>query len=137
MKLYLAAPSHLQEDMKLLRKGLNAHRITVTSRWIDLDFSLVPEEEYGAHAQWDFDDIDDAHFVILYNPKAVHKTGTGGRHVETGYALAKGIPIVYIGEVDENVFHHHPGVRAMIRTTKIKGLAEQIVITLLNFREGK
>jgi hypothetical protein len=137
MKLYLAASSPRQEEMRILRKGLAAHRISVTSRWLDMDFDLIPLEEYGNNAILDLEDIDDAHYLVLYNPKADHRTGTGGRHVEAGYALGTGKPIIYIGEKEENVFHYHPLVRARIKQVKIAGLAEQIAITLHNLREGK
>jgi nucleoside 2-deoxyribosyltransferase len=42
-------------------------------------------------------------------PRGTPSTG-GGRHVEFGYALAKGKRVVVIGE-RENVFHHHPSVK--------------------------
>ncbi len=35
--------------------------------------------------------------------------GSGGRHVEFGYALAKGKPIVLVGP-QRNVFHFHSNI---------------------------
>jgi hypothetical protein len=47
--------------------------------------------------------------LLLLKPVASHRTTTGGHHVETGVALAMGMPVVLLGE-RENVFHHHDTV---------------------------
>jgi hypothetical protein len=44
---------------------------------------------------------------ILYNPSKYHNSGTGGRHVELGYAICRVMRIFYIGE-KENIFHFLP-----------------------------
>mgnify|MGYP001616147807 CR=1 FL=1 len=55
------------------------------------------------------EDIDKADAVLSFtHPRGTMTTG-GGRHVEFGYALAKGKKVALIGE-RENIFHDHPSV---------------------------
>lgn len=113
MRVYIAADSHLQEQARVLRDELNFCAVEVTSRWIDAKleaFNPVTEEVLQRAACDNFSDIDRAVFLVAYNPLSRQKSGTGGRHVEMGYALAKTKMVLYVGEKLENVFHRHPGV---------------------------
>lgn len=58
----------------------------------------------GAEARKDLVDIERADIFVLYNPLRYQRMGTGGRHVEMGYALARDKRIIVIGEIEENVF---------------------------------
>jgi nucleoside 2-deoxyribosyltransferase len=113
MRVYIAADSFLQADVKELRDELVNCGVEVTSRWIDAKLeAFYPTSELVLEkaACDNFSDIDRAVFLVAYNPMTRHKSGTGGRHVEMGYALAKTKTVLYVGEKLENVFHRHPGV---------------------------
>jgi nucleoside 2-deoxyribosyltransferase len=57
----------------------------------------------------DLSDIDDADLVVVFSPKNALKVGTGGRHVEFGYAYGIGKPIVLVGK-HGNAFHYLPRI---------------------------
>jgi hypothetical protein len=105
--VYLACDSKLQGAARMLRDKLGTRGIMVTSRWLDNDFTLPwTKEQLYDEALKDLIDIDEAKYFVLYNPKSHHRSGTGGRHFETGYAWATLKPIIYCSEEVENVFHH-------------------------------
>jgi hypothetical protein len=114
MRVYIAADSFLQEEVRVLRNKLRSRGIEVTSHWIDAKLENltvgITEKQLEDAATNNFDDIDRAAYLIAYNPLKRHKQGTGGRHVEMGYALAKFKKVLYVGEKLENVFHRHPNV---------------------------
>lgn len=113
MRVYIAADSHLQAEVRELRDQLEALGIVVTSTWIDAKleaFHPATEEELRQAAEKNFSDINRAVFLIVYNPVIRQKAGTGGRHVELGYALARFKKVLYVGEKLENVFHRAIGV---------------------------
>jgi len=119
MKVYLAADSSQQETMRELRELLRKRNIECTSRWLDVDLlankgQLYSEAELAHWAQTDLEDVESAHVLVAFNPESHQKQGTGGRHVELGYAIAMKIPIIYVGEKRENIFHHHPYVVAVL-----------------------
>lgn len=114
MKVYLAAPYAVRDTVKQLAAELQRVGFTVTSSWLDETHDIKPgtegaavdlnDAQVAAHARQDFADIDKAGQFVLFTAKACGAEGGGGRHVETGYALARGIPVIIIGE-PENVFH--------------------------------
>lgn len=136
MRVYIAADSHLQEEVKLLRSDLTALGIEVTARWIDVKleaFNPVTEDELSKAALGNFLDIDRALYLIAYNPVRRQKSGTGGRHVELGYALAKCKPVLYVGEILENVFHRHPYVKwASSGRDEIREIARDLYVQIFN-----
>jgi nucleoside 2-deoxyribosyltransferase len=90
-----------------LRNHFRRSGVKVTSHWLDLDLSLPHNEERLSNEAWaDLSDIEDADVLILYNPLSHQNKGTGGRHVEMGYALARNKRIIIVGEERENVFQH-------------------------------
>lgn len=123
MKIYLAAPyaarDILKEDLVFWRK----HDHQVTCGWVKGTRPLgtasygisehSTQEEVEAHTQMDFEDIDAADALVLYTAQYLvdragldhnaHNLHSGGRHVETGYALAKDKPVIVVGPL-ENVF---------------------------------
>ena len=109
------------EDGPVLRKvrdDLVRTGFRVSSRWLD-DESSVPATA-GAHregaaarlaaiAHQDIQDIHAADVVVVFNPPEARNVGRGGRHVETGYALALGKKVIIVG-ARGNVFHWLPEI---------------------------
>lgn len=72
----------------------------MTSTWLrELD------ELADAYARVDLADVKRADVLVAMNPPGWERAGTGGRHVEFGYALAHGKHMVLVGE-RSNIFHH-------------------------------
>lgn len=117
MKVYLAGRfSRLPELVDHAAELEDTGFVTVTSRWLRGGHEWVgtPDEEIPvAHnarfAQEDLDDIDAADLIVCFTEPARSGPARGGRHVEMGYALAKGIPILTVGH-RENVFYCLPQV---------------------------
>jgi len=119
IRIYLAADSSCQAKMRELRNHLKLYDIHVTSRWLDVDLEGDKGKTYTPTElqEWAIKDLDDvlgADLLVSYNPIEKQKQGTGGRHVEFGYAIAKGMPIIYCGEKLENIFHYLPHVKSVI-----------------------
>ena len=122
MKIYLAAPYAARNSMRGITGMLEAEGHDVTSQWIwathEIHTGVVdaaPEhaDEYlRVQTADDLADIDRAEAVILFTSGWViancslekSQTTSGGRHIETGYALAKGKRVIVLGE-PENIFH--------------------------------
>lgn len=83
---------------------------TCTARWIDGENECMTTPEKTEWACLDRNDVLLADVLVLVNPTFAHRTGTGGRHVETGVAVATGKPILLLGE-NENIFHRLPQVQ--------------------------
>lgn len=114
MKIYVCARSEDIELARTTRDTLEANGHVVTSRWlkglVGLGATPAPGKastDLRDAAYMDLEDIDLSDCVLAINPKSAHRSGTGGRHVEVGWAMRAGIPVVLMGE-RENVFHHHP-----------------------------
>jgi len=107
MKVYIAAPYPCKEDARLVRTFLETHGINCTSQWIDEEDG----EDSAERAQKDLDDVNEAHVFIALNFLEWEQRGTGGRHVEFGYAIGT-MPIILIGK-RSNVFHHLPEIKVV------------------------
>src|SRR3954463_10615023 len=90
--VYIAAPYPMLAEAMQLRTLLHKHSIDCTSRWIDGESEMSIE-----WANNDLQDVLNAHAVVALNPTTFHNAGTGGRHVEVGYALAHAIPVFVLG----------------------------------------
>lgn len=101
-RIYIAAPWQLKAQARAWRGVLEAGGLTVTSRW--LDTPDVPQDT-DASALECLEDVIAADRLLLINPEAWAAAGTGGRHVEFGYAVAAGKDLHIFG-VRSNVFHH-------------------------------
>ncbi len=123
------------EDAPVLREArvrLVALGCTVTSRWLDAA-TAVPATAQSGHAgagerlsaiaAQDLEDIREADAVVVYNPPEACAIGRGGRHVETGFALALGKPIVVVG-ARGNVFHWLPAIALVSDWTELEGWLE-------------
>ncbi len=119
MKFFIA--SHSQTEADALRQLLELRGHLVTSRWITKDTkfhrgtSAYTDAERSTLARMDEEDVrlaDDG-LVLIAEPSG--RCVPGGKHVETGIALALGRPIYVIGR-RENIFHWHPEVKVFADT---------------------
>lgn len=107
MKIYVAA--HCRWAGLHIAAVLRAAGHEITSRWLDQPFNptgSVPLEERPGIAQQDAEDViaSDA-LVLIAGPDRY----PGGKFVEAGVALGRGIKIVVIGRL-ENMLMWHPAI---------------------------
>ena len=104
-----------------VRRQLQAAGHSVTSRWLDAAAAGPATAQASANeadprladiARQDFEDIERADIVVVFNPAEACSIGRGGRHVETGYALARGKRVVLVG-ARGNVFHWLPEITVL------------------------
>lgn len=106
MKLYLAAPFADREKIAKIGDRLKSLGAVITARWIYGGEEGLSREQI---AILDLADVDACDTLVLFTfPRGTLTTG-GGRHVEFGYAMARGKNLVVIGS-RENVFCHAPNV---------------------------
>lgn len=144
MRAYLAAPYAARERVAEYARDLVRVGIDVTASWLDEEHEInegttgaapaLHPEEVARHAATDLDDIARCDVLVLFTAASLGfdpaDVASGGRHVETGYALAKGIPVLVIGE-PENVFHRLDHANTFTRwvqrvDTWIEALAELV-----------
>ena len=118
MKIYLAAPYATRPQVKARATELTRIGYTVTSRWLnekhavnDATVGAAPaltDQQAAGAAAGDLIDIKSADLLVVFTPRALGYPrdcgNSGGRHVETGYALALGKPVLLVGD-PENIFH--------------------------------
>lgn len=112
--VYLAAPYGARGRIREYAAELEALGYTVTSTWLSETHEInsgsqgaavaLPDEVVSAHAEQDMSDIDQSAVLVLFTAAFLGVEGGGGRHIETGYALAQHLPVVVVGK-PENVFH--------------------------------
>ena len=115
-RVYLAGPYRCRDLIQELRTQLEAGGAYVsTASWLDEDCEITPavtgaapglsDEQVQQFSLADLADVDRAQYVIHVTPAVLDggDPGSGGRHVEVGYALGRGIPVVTVGE-PENIF---------------------------------
>ena len=107
MKVYIAAPYTCRAAAIAVMHVLEAAGHVVTSRWL-----RETNPNCDANAKKDLTDIDNADALLALNFKEWQDKGSGGRHVELGYALALGKRIVLYGP-RTNIFHHLDSVTAV------------------------
>jgi len=110
--IYLAGSWARKYELRDYRNVLEALGYTVTSQWLDegdSPHSVFTPDTPSSHdfsARRDLQDIEASDLVVCFtssDPTAL--TIGGGRHFESGFAYALGIPIVYVG-AREHVFHY-------------------------------
>jgi len=114
MKVYLAARFDRQAEMRERRAELVAAGHVVTSSWLDLP---PPATDDPHRTPWllrmcalmDLRALVVSDVLVAFAERESATWQSGGRHVEFGYALAVGVPVILVGEV-ENIFHHLPQV---------------------------
>lgn len=100
MKAYIAAPYEERNLAIAVMRELEARGVTVTSSWL-----MVVDQNDSPTAEKDLADVAEADMLLAINPSSYANKGTGGRHVELGYAIALGKKIVLAGE-RSNIFHY-------------------------------
>lgn len=124
MKIYLAAPYAARDAVRLRGQELTRIGFTVTASWLDETHEInsdttgaatgLPDAQVAVHAATDLRDIDGSDLLVAFTAGALGVDGgSGGRHVETGYAIALGMPVLVVGE-PENVFHRYPRACAVV-----------------------
>ena len=101
IRVYLAGPLPYQDELRRARYDFHQKRnlFLVTSRWLDLDLNEARSDNIRANlAAHNYTDIDQSNILVVYNPIGYNNVGTGGRHIEVGYAIGKKIPVVSFGQ---------------------------------------
>jgi nucleoside 2-deoxyribosyltransferase len=119
--VYLAGPYAARDLLGRYARELEQIGYHVGTRWLAEDHSITPgtegaavdlaDEQAAQHAMDDLADILLAFTAasVLPADERVKRGTSGGRHIETGYALALNKPVVLVGDA-ENVFHRMPHV---------------------------
>lgn len=116
MKIYLAARFSRQEELCKYARSLETLGHVVTSRWLTgkhgwsgISDHMIPAEEQAVFAREDLEDVEAADLIICFTEPSGSGPARGGRHVEFGYALARGKRCMVVGP-HENVFYTLPTV---------------------------
>lgn len=124
MNVYLAAPYAARDALRKCADDLTRLGHRCTSSWLNETTEIsdgttgvapaITDEQAAAHVRADLYDVGRSDALVVWTWKAAEPIVTGGgnsggRHVETGAAMAKGIPVVVIGE-PENIFHRAANV---------------------------
>ncbi|MCC6909694.1 MAG: hypothetical protein IT430_17295 [Phycisphaerales bacterium] len=131
MKLYIA--SHSQIRARELKSLLENRGYVIVARWITCDSKFghgaqaYTDDERRDLTVMDEEDVRAADALVLIAEEPGHYV-PGGKHVETGIAIALGRPVVVVGQ-RENIFHWHPLV------TQVSSF-EGVVSTLERFRSA-
>jgi nucleoside 2-deoxyribosyltransferase len=115
-QVYLMSQFYDRHRLRHVRTTLETDGIAVLARWIDQEEAELTPADAQRWLQHDLDDLRAADVCLAWSFPCQHGHGTGGRHVELGYALALQKPILLIGS-RENVFHHHPGIHLVAEET--------------------
>jgi len=106
-KIYIAAMFSQRAAMEIIADELKGYGFEIVARWVYGGEDGLSREQI---ALTDIADVDACDTLVAFTQcRGTMHTG-GGRHVEFGYALAKGKKIIVIGD-RETVFHHHPAAR--------------------------
>lgn len=128
MKIYLAAPYSARDRLREIAVELSFDQHQITSRWLFENHEIQPategaswasSQEYIAkHTRQDLEDVTEADLLVVFTGQWIARfwpelantsLHSGGRHVETGYALALSKPVVVMG-ICENVFQRGLGM---------------------------
>lgn len=109
IRIYLAAQFNLRYSLHPVRRQLQEHGIIVHADWLDSPGGDLADPATQAWIERDLSDLQAADVFVALSLPSQHGWGSGGRHVEFGYALALNKPIVLVGK-QENLFHWHESV---------------------------
>lgn len=116
LKVYLAARYSEKHEMFAQAEIFRGRGIEVTSSWLEeshaptIQMSDIAVDDLTFYARNDIRDIESADWLVFSSVEPTTPTVRGGRHVEFGYALAKGKKILVVGP-EENIFHHLPAIQ--------------------------
>jgi hypothetical protein len=120
VKFFIA--SHNRDYARLVKLELERLGHECTSRWITSDTKFgtgeYNDEERQKLALMDEEDVRHATDGLILLAEAVGHLVPGGKHVETGMALAHQYPVYVVGR-RENIFHWHPAVRVFLDTNEL------------------
>lgn len=101
-KIYLAACFEQQKEVCDKAVELEKLGFICTSSWRFEDGEIPPTPAHlNKCAMQDLKDLRDANYFVCLTDQSSQR---GGKHVEFGYALALGMPILIVGR-RENIFH--------------------------------
>ena len=108
---YLAARYSRREELCRYRADVEDRGIKVPARWLNGNHQIddaglsveAAREERERFAAEDFADVTGADLLIAFTEAPRSSNSRGGRHVELGIALGRGMPVVLVGP-RENVF---------------------------------
>jgi len=111
MKIYLAHNFAAREVLPEVVKRLENLGHKCTSTWIFDDTHDLHAHAGSpiASACVDIEDIDQSHCLVLFADQ-YGKTPGRGKYVEFGYAIGMNKRVIVVGEADDCVFYHLPGV---------------------------
>ena len=101
-RIYIAGPWDIREMMPAIARRFEDQGFEITKRWWEHDTDDPNELRECAVADMRGVRTADV-FVVINSQKRGEETS--GKAVETGLALAYGIPIILVGE-RSNIFHH-------------------------------
>lgn len=123
VRLYIAAKYSRKQECRILAHALVARGVGTTSRWHDLEVNESEQDsvQLQGYAERDLADIRAADGLVMLN----HDEESVGRHIELGYALGLGKPVMVVGNT-ESVFHHLKEVKLGSQFVDILGWARSI-----------
>lgn len=122
MKLYIASNYNSHPEMRGIAARLEASGHFVTSEWIQGTHGSGDQNERWARI--DIRDLEAAEGLVLFTEDFSNSRVRGGKHVEFGYAMAKGKRLFIIG-ARRNVFHSLSEVAAF---AEIQGLIDHLKV---------
>lgn len=133
MRVYLAAPYFARDSLRAYIPELEQRGHIVTSSWLQASHAIQEntlgtapgmDDDYAKdHAAQDIEEVLESDALVLFTwdtalahcpPDQITGPNSGGRHVETGVALATSIAVIVFGE-PENIFHRGDGVQVAPR----------------------
>lgn len=110
LRLYIAG--HSQDAAMRLKQELEQRGHVCTARWVlDASFARKTDDEAKiAAAVMDLEDVLAGRDGLVLLSESEGVMVPGGKHVEMGFALAKGYPVYVIGR-RENTLQYHPSVK--------------------------
>lgn len=116
MKIYLCSCYSRRQELCGYREVLSSLGHEITSRWLDTEWptnergsTAAPDEHREEYSIKDMNDVQAADCLIAFTEPRESAGGRGGRHVETGMALAWNKRVVVVGH-RENIFCYLPQV---------------------------
>ncbi len=113
LRIYLAAQYGAKDELLAVAAKIEAIGHTVMSSWLQeppkwTGPESVTEEQLRDIRDNALEDIRASDMIIAITPTALEtpiEKNSGGRHHEFGYAMAKGLDMMVVGD-KENLFHH-------------------------------
>lgn len=107
MRVYLAAAYRRADEIRQIALRLGVLGIETTSRWV-YGWGVGNPRRHEV-AMGDLEDIRRANLLLFFAEDETAGYMSGGRHVEFGIAIERGMRIHVIGK-PENLFHQLRGV---------------------------